>query len=265
MAIVLDYQNPQAMDGAALADAGIGGVLRYLYNLTVDELADLWAHGVAVAPIFEHFTSDYTGGYAAGLANGQKARSQATSLGFLVATIIYCAVDTRTHTADERALAVEYFRGFRDGAGASRPYGDGAFIDACVDAGLADLGWMPETWGPCDHLCLVQLVNSPNPFPSTDRNIVTADPFSGHNPNAAPPPAPTPEDPDMAAPIIEEDAKRGIVIKWYAAIANRKPEQIDAEGFMFWTAQIPDGATPAQIDAVEVNFHGAVLAKMAGH
>lgn len=192
-------------DPASLGD----GALRYLAPVGwfswpehsagkvvgLDELAALWAAGIPVGLVWEIDTNDYLGGYDQGVAYGQLARAMATQLSYPADWPIYCAVDCRL-TAAQRALALEYQRGFHVGAANGRPYGEGALIEDCVGTYQSGKGWMPETWGgSVDHVALVQLVN-PRPgvvfVDGTDANVIVDPDWGGYLPGVAPPiPTPT--------------------------------------------------------------------------
>lgn len=198
------FSRPSVED---LLAAGATGVARYLSSYSTPKNADkteveaYWKAGLAVLLVWENDTHDTDGGYASGAVAGHSARPQATALGFPVDHVLYWAVDRRLNNT-QRATAIEYGRGFRDAAGLSRPYGEGALIDAAVDAGLCDGGWMPSTWGPCQHVVLIQQVGA-SPIANTDANTPQVDDWGGYHPGT-PTPQPPPEDDDIMAAATPE-------------------------------------------------------------
>ena len=209
-------------------------------QLQAAELQALWAAGRRVGLVWENDQTDPDGGYDQGVAFGSRARQQARALGFPDTVPIYAAVDKRL-TAQTRPVAVEYQRGFRDGAGLSRPYGEGALIDACVDAGITDCGWMPETWGTSQHLALVQLVSSFDGVVTvngTDANRVERPDWGGFHPSDTPPPQPEEDEVNLANCII------AIELAYAAHGAGG-----DNAGKAYWQKQVADAA-PEGRDAV---------------
>lgn len=211
--VVYDYSFARP-DPTALGD----GVMRYLAPcgsfawpehsvgkvVGLDELQALWAAGKRVGLVWEVDTWDFQRGYDGGFAWGQQARQMATTLG-IVNEPIFCAVDRRL-TDDQRALAVEYVRGFHDGANAGRPYGEGALIDQCVAVYQSGKGWMPDTWGnDTTNVCLVQ-TTSARPgvtlIEGTDANIVTDPDWGGFHPGDVPDPEPPTEDITWLFPML---------------------------------------------------------------
>jgi hypothetical protein len=161
--------------------------MRYLAplpNPKVIDAAELAALHQAMKPVglvWEVGAHDSDGGYDQGHNYGTQARAQARALGFPDSVPIYWAVDKRL-TNITRNTALDYGHGFRDAAGASRPYGEAALIDAAVGFGLCDGGWCPETWGHSDHIVLSQVVGESD-VPDTDaNNIIRAD-WGGWHPD----------------------------------------------------------------------------------
>ena len=225
------------------------GVIRYLAPvgapwpnksvgkiIGLDELNALWAAGKKVGLVWEVDTNDADGGYDHGKDSGEHARAMARTLGYPDSVPIYVAVDKRLTDAN-RGTAVEYVSGFRDGAGLARPYGEAALIDACVAAGIADCGWMPETWGRSPNLALIQRVGT-SPVDGTDANSVVRTDWGGWNPHDQPPPTPEPEDEvalsndiiaiELAYAAHGEDADDAGKAYWQEQVAQAAPENRDA-------------------------------------
>jgi len=157
----------------------------------LDELQALWAAGKPVGLVWEVDTWDFQRGYDGGFAWGQQARQMATTLGYPEHWPIYVAVDRRL-TADQRAQAINYVRGFDDGANNGRPYGEALLLD-----NFGDRNWMPETWGldqiDRGRLALIQLAHATEfDVAGCDTNTSDVDDWGGYLPGATPIPDPEP-------------------------------------------------------------------------
>lgn len=150
---------PQVIDYSwwrpALADlkaAGIVSVCRYLAPLPNGKVIDkaeygaLRAAGIGVVLNWESSGTSYTGGYAAGKAEGAEARRQARALGHPDSRPIIQSVDIGVEPS--QAL-IDYQRGFNDGGGCGRQgfYGDGACADMLFGAGLISVYWQANARG----------------------------------------------------------------------------------------------------------------------
>ena len=84
--LIADYSAAK-LTGAALAAAGFGGVIRYAgtpgrtKNTNGAEVASLHAAGLQVHGVYENSTTDFTGGYAAGVANANALLADANACG----------------------------------------------------------------------------------------------------------------------------------------------------------------------------------------
>lgn len=198
--IIFDYSFARP-DPAAMRD----GVMRYLAPIGsyawpqhsvgkvigLDELHALWAAGKPVGLVWEYDTNDYARGYDGGVAWGQQARQMATTLGYPDGWPIYVAVDRRLDDST-RAAAVDYVRGFDDGANNGRPYGEALLL-----VNFGDRNWMPETWGLSQidrgRLALIQLAHATEfDVEGCDTNTSDVSDWGGYLPGAVVPASPEP-------------------------------------------------------------------------
>jgi hypothetical protein len=150
---ILDYSA--GYPGAkAIKAAGFGGVIRYLRKegssrvqpITRDELADMRAHGLAVALVYQAIsTSRILEGRRAGEHDARWAQARAAELG-LPDAVIYFAAD-RDIVGGQMASVLAYLDGAaavigRDRAGV---YGEADVIDAAVPDHAA-YGWQTAAW-----------------------------------------------------------------------------------------------------------------------
>ncbi|MFE0021918.1 glycoside hydrolase domain-containing protein [Amycolatopsis sp. NPDC059021] len=152
MATALDYSSgyPAA---TAILDAGHAGVIRYVgtpgraKNINAPEYADLTAHGVGVALVYEDHAGDSLGGYPAGQRAARLARADADAIGFPSSRPIYFAIDSDQITATDFDLAMAYLDGAAAILGHHRVgvYGEADIIDRAVPA-HAEFGWQTSAW-----------------------------------------------------------------------------------------------------------------------
>ncbi|WP_228122969.1 glycoside hydrolase domain-containing protein [Saccharothrix syringae] len=155
MAEVLDY-SAGFPGAAAIRQAGYAGAVRYigfpdyLKCTTRAELDDFTNHGLGMALVFEHYTTDWRGGWGAGAANYRRARDHANAIGFPPERPIYMAVDQDVVTEAEFQLARDYIRGARDAAGGYPGlvgvYGEHDVCQAVSGDGLCDWYWQCRAW-----------------------------------------------------------------------------------------------------------------------
>jgi Rv2525c-like, glycoside hydrolase-like domain len=94
-----DHSNGGAIIGAQLQAAGYKGVFRYAaagrgnVNITAREVADLKAHGIAIAIVNEHSAAYLLGGYATGRDTALAARDVCRAAG-LADGVIYMGGDS---------------------------------------------------------------------------------------------------------------------------------------------------------------------------
>lgn len=144
---VLDYSAGYP-GAAAIKKAGFVGAARYIglpgYTkcATKAELDDFTAHGLGMALVFEHFATDWRGGYQAGRANMRRALDHAYAIGWKAdGRPIYMAVDQDVVTPGEFDAAMEYLDGAGDahqGPGSTGPYGE---HDVCARSAVAGFAW----------------------------------------------------------------------------------------------------------------------------
>src|ERR1700723_2158160 len=96
---------------AAIAQAGITRVGRYLKNLTAAEVAALHATGIGVVLIFEAGSENVLGGAAQGTIDGKRALAQAQALNAPDDVAIYVTADTDLSAA-QASVAEDYWAAF---------------------------------------------------------------------------------------------------------------------------------------------------------
>ena len=147
MTIWADYSD-RPPGGAALRAAGISGVIRYcgrpglVKNISAGEYQDLINHGLEVLLVYEHFTSDVTGGHAAGVANARAALADARACGIPDRVGIASASDEHL-TAAQVQQGLAYQAGFVEVLGLARTgvYGFSEYVNAVKAAGTASWFW----------------------------------------------------------------------------------------------------------------------------
>jgi Domain of unknown function (DUF1906) len=148
----VDYSYGRA-GGAALAAAGKRFAVRYVSTaiaggyLTAAEAADLHAHGIGVAFVFEGAATGALAGAGQGNADGATAKAALALLGVPADRPIYFAVDF--DASDAQLVAVDaYLRGAAGPLGAARVgvYGGIRTIRHCQAAGSARWYWQTYAW-----------------------------------------------------------------------------------------------------------------------
>ncbi|MEV6908031.1 glycoside hydrolase domain-containing protein [Amycolatopsis sp. NPDC051071] len=123
MAYWLDYSAAK-LSGAVIKAAGYGGVIRYIdapdrlrtKHTNLAEYRDHIANGLTVRLVMQNTTTDADGGFAAGVANAQRAKAGADLLGYT--GVIYFTND-RTTVPNPRAW-IDYLDGAASVLGLSR-------------------------------------------------------------------------------------------------------------------------------------------------
>lgn len=140
--------------GKAIKDAGKEFVMRYIpysgdqgKGLTLDELDDLRANGLAVGLVFETTAGRALAGGAAGQFDAGLALTAANALGFPDDQPIYFAVDFDAQPSDF-ALIDAYLMGASWVLGAERVgvYGSHAVIEHCHATSTAAFFWQTYGW-----------------------------------------------------------------------------------------------------------------------
>lgn len=160
---------------AAVKAAGHDGIIGYVSdypvkNITKAECAAFVAAGLSVSLVWENGSQDAYGGFAAGVAAGQKAVAQAQALGCPKGVVIFAASDSNAATA---TTVGPYFQGWAQTVKAAG-FLDGAYGDAAASH-LCTYSWRVETWGSGDAN-LIQMVNTPiGPMSGTDTDEILHD------------------------------------------------------------------------------------------
>ena len=151
----VDYSYAR-LPGAALAQAGISFVCRYLShdegkNLSLAEVHDLRASGIDVVSVWESTQFRPLGGEAAGRDDGREAARQASALGASPGAAMYFAVDfdVAGRPQSEIDAILAYFRGARQTVGPYSPgvYGGRETINLlAANPGLVDYYWQTYAW-----------------------------------------------------------------------------------------------------------------------
>jgi len=139
----LDYSGAK-LSGFSIRRDGYDGVVRYIdapdrlrtKHTNLAEYRDHLANGLSVYLVFQNTTTDPEGGYAAGVANAQRAKAGAEYLGY-TGVIFFCNDKTTLNVAAWR----DYLRGAADVLGLARvgAYGFRNAMDAAV--GYASAFW----------------------------------------------------------------------------------------------------------------------------
>lgn len=139
----LDYSGAR-LSGFSIRRDGYDGVVRYIdapdrlrtKHTNLAEYRDHLANGLTVYLVFQNTTTDPEGGYAAGVANAQRAKAGAEYLGY-TGVIFFCNDKTTLNVAAWR----DYLRGAADVLGLARvgAYGFRNAMDAAV--GYASAFW----------------------------------------------------------------------------------------------------------------------------
>jgi hypothetical protein len=192
---------------AELQAAEVEIVIRYLTGqgkaISVAELDEYLAAGIAVCFVFEVAVDDVAGGSAAGAAHATQAKEAVSALG-IGPCPIYFAVDESI----DPATAVPYFQGINTVLPASLvgDYGEGALCELLEADGLATYHWQSESTSfpgntaTLPITALQQTFNS-SPIADTDRDVICK-PDAGQWPRPTstptPPPVPSPGGSSMA-------------------------------------------------------------------
>jgi hypothetical protein len=137
--------------GAALAAGGFEFAARYVStpgnpkNLTAAEAADLAAHGVWAAVVFETTAGRALAGRSAGATDAQKALQQARALGMPAGRPVYMAVD---QDVTDPSRVAPYFQGAASvlGLPALGVYGGYGVVKYLLDHGLVTFAWQTAAW-----------------------------------------------------------------------------------------------------------------------
>lgn len=147
----LDADQSLARQAHAIKAGGIDFVMRYLKNLTTDELEVLHAAGLAVGFIWESTATRALEGADAGTEDGTRALSMMRALGAPSSCVVYATVDNDVGADDDTDLTAigEYFDAF-DAVlwpDASQPalYRIGGYADGTVLSKMRSYG-MPKCW-----------------------------------------------------------------------------------------------------------------------
>lgn len=150
----LDY-SAGAPNATAVRAAGYVGVIRYIgfpgrtKCINRAEYADMLAHGVGVALVFEQFAADALQGAPGGRRNAALARAHAADIGFPPGRPIYMACDTDIVSPTQFATVLDYLRGAGEVLGGPQSvgvYGEYDVIDRAATAGVAAWFWQTRAW-----------------------------------------------------------------------------------------------------------------------
>lgn len=233
---VLDYAGGR-ISGAALKDAGVVAVCRYLSDggaalpgklLIQDEVDDLHANGIGIAPNWETTADFMLRGYAGGAADASKARQVCDRLGFPSNQIIYFSADFDA-TPQQQNKIDDYLRGVSSVIGFDNTgiYGGYWPVIRSLNNGTATRGWQTEAWSSLNpgnginidsRVVLVQRnvtqsQGQPLDGVPTDINDLHGDLGAWVGDNAAPPP-PAQSPP----PVIPSDP----FISWYKQASTQE-------------------------------------------
>lgn len=146
----LDYSAGR-IPGSAIKAAGYGFVVRYVEDpaqglnnkhIRPDEFHDLTSNGVTVWLVHEVGTTDWSGGFAAGVDHARRARAGADWIGYPKGGVIFFCADMHL-TANQIPVALAYLDGAASvlGRGAVGCYGFYELVDAAIAQGKAAYYW----------------------------------------------------------------------------------------------------------------------------
>lgn len=200
----LDYSYYRP-GGAAIAAAGYKFAMRYLSyepnkNISLPELQDLHAHGIAVGFVWETNGVSILGGAGTGAVEGKAAAAELAGLGVPKDVPIFVAFDQDDRTpayAGWQGTIHAYLSAFALASGHfAIPYGSNRVID------FFQSGWQTEAWSEgviSKYAALYQRASSQtqayHSFPpdTVDEDVVLADQAIFFGPTNVPtPPAPSP-------------------------------------------------------------------------
>lgn len=152
----LDY-SAGAPAATAVRAAGYSGVARYIgfdpalrpKCITAAEYADMTAHGVGVALVYENVTGDALDGRTAGIVAATRARHWADVIGFPADRPIYMACDIDVVTETQFAAVLDYLRGagtVLGGPALVGVYGEFDVMERAAAAGVAAWFWQTMAW-----------------------------------------------------------------------------------------------------------------------
>lgn len=144
---MIGFDTASTLSDATLRRAaakGVGFVCIYLKYLSVDLVARVFAHGLAIVVIFETTAERALTGAPGGVADGRAARAHAAALGIPMNTAIYATADFG-ETADQDGAVAAYFSAFKAALGGMYRlgvYAEGAVCQLALDKGITALPWL---------------------------------------------------------------------------------------------------------------------------
>ncbi|HUA30418.1 MAG TPA: peptidoglycan-binding protein [Streptosporangiaceae bacterium] len=144
----VDFAYGKGVTAGQLKAAGVQFVCRYLSDdsdkdISAEELANYRAAGIAVVLNWE--STGEMPDEAQGVADAQRAQSEAAALGEASAPIIFSA---DFDPGGDTTQMIAYMRGVKSvlGLGRTGIYGCFTSVGACFDAGLVTYGWQTSAW-----------------------------------------------------------------------------------------------------------------------
>lgn len=208
--------------GAAIKAAGFDFVMRYVpfpgdqgKGLTVAELADLRANGLAVGLVFETTADRALAGADAGAADAKVCLAAQTLLGWPDSLPFYFAVDFDAQPAQFDAIDA-YLRGAAGVLGGERVgvYGSYAVIEHCCWAKTASWLWQTYAWSSDRRFMVAHIYQYQNGQTlnggAVDYNTaIDGDAGLWAAPAAAPAPTPASVDTSLVARVAALEAALG--------------------------------------------------------
>jgi hypothetical protein len=137
-----DY-SARALTGLELQAAGFGGAVRYAgtpgrtKNTTAAEVSSLHASGIDVHGVFENSTTDYTGGFNAGVTNARALLADAGACG--ITGVLFMSADQHLTTA-QLPVWQQYLQGAKTVLGSrTGAYGFSEAVSAAKAVGVTNL------------------------------------------------------------------------------------------------------------------------------
>ena len=180
---ICDFSSPQNLQ--QIQSLGFAGIVRYVSdfpskNITVAEFDEALQLGLTVTLVCEQGQQQALGGASAALHDSFIANQQADAVGYdPAATIYYVAEDPSQVSPNSWPVVEQYF-----GALTGRPrgaYGGLKLVSHLMSMGLAEKGWVVETWGGVSpYVQLEQLVGANTFGLSIDVDLVLAADYGQH-------------------------------------------------------------------------------------
>lgn len=203
--------------GAKLQANGKAFAVRYLYGgskgLTNPEIADLHAHGIEIAVVYQEGTGEWKNGFNEGARQARVAQSILNSLDLAHNLPIYFTCDSSDGNSNT-GLVCDFVSGASSVLGKDRTgiYGSYTVINAVKKADACNWFWQTYAWSSGNLSAFANLYQYDNGQWNGSVDFTRA--YSseyGQNPPTAPTPTPEKEEEDMGQLYVLQDANPVII------------------------------------------------------